>query len=137
VRFSDGSSAQLHGEHSALFSEEQSNERVRLRLTGGARFDVVPNRERSFIVANGQVVIRVLGTAFSLDPEGARTRVAVERGRVQVMWRSGAAVLSAGEVAVFPPQNEPAFVPAAIYDSPPPQPKHKKARKHRSKAHAR
>jgi ferric-dicitrate binding protein FerR (iron transport regulator) len=116
MRFPDGSVAQLHGAASGLFTEEMSSERVRLRLSGGARFDVVPNRERSFIVANAQVVVRVLGTAFSIDPDGARTRVAVERGRVQVMWRSGATLLSAGEVALFPPESEPAFVAAAAFD---------------------
>jgi ferric-dicitrate binding protein FerR (iron transport regulator) len=137
VHFADGSSAQLHGERSAVFTEEDSDERVRVRLSGGARFDVVPDRERSFIVANAQVTVRVLlGTVFSLDPEGPRTRVALESGRVQVMWRSGAAIMSAGELGVFPPINEPAFVPAAIYDSP--QPKHaKKARRQRAKTRAR
>jgi ferric-dicitrate binding protein FerR (iron transport regulator) len=115
VRFADGSTAQLHGTASTLFTEEMSSERVRLRLAGGARFDVVPNRERSFIVANAQVVVRVLGTAFSVDPEGLRTRVTVERGRVQVMWRSGATILSAGETALFPPENEPAFAPAGPF----------------------
>jgi ferric-dicitrate binding protein FerR (iron transport regulator) len=116
VRFADGSTAQLHGASSALFTEEMSDERVRLRLSGGARFDVVPKRDRSFIVANAQVVVRVLGTVFSVDPDGARTRVAVERGRVQVMWRSGATILSAGEIALFPPENEPAFAvaPASV-----------------------
>lgn len=139
VRYADGSQAQLHGERSALFTEEESGERVRVRLVGGARFDVVANRARSFVVANGQVVVRVLGTAFSVDPDGVRTRVAVERGRVQVIWRSGAAILSAGEVAVFPPANEPAFVPASVYDSPlsaqAPKKKSKPRRRHR--AHAR
>jgi ferric-dicitrate binding protein FerR (iron transport regulator) len=120
MRFADGSAAQLHGESSALFTEEMSEQRVRLRLSGGARFDVVPKPERSFIVANAQVVVRVLGssgsrTSTSLDPDGARTRVAVERGRVQVIWRSGATILSAGEVALFPPENEPAFVAAPAF----------------------
>ncbi len=134
VRYADGSRAQPHGEHSALFTEEESDERVRVRLVGGARFDVVPNKTRSFVVANHQVVVRVLGTAFSVDPEGPRTRVAVERGRVQVIWRSGAAIMSAGETGVFPPVNEPAFVPASVYDSPiaaAPNKKKSKARKRR------
>lgn len=139
VHFADGSSAQLHGERSAVFSEENSDERVRVRVSGGARFDVVPDHERSFIVANSQLTVRVLlGTVFSIDPEGPRTRVALESGRVQVIWRSGAAIMSAGELGVFPPLNEPAFVPAAVYDSPPPRAKHaKKAHKHKIKARAR
>jgi ferric-dicitrate binding protein FerR (iron transport regulator) len=136
VHFADGSSAQLHGERSAVFTEEDSVEHVRARVSGGARFDVVPDRERSFVVANAQVTVRVLlGTAFSIDPEGPRTRVALESGRVQVMWRSGAAIMSAGEAGVFPPLNEPAFVPAAVYDSAPLEAKHKKkARRHKARA---
>jgi ferric-dicitrate binding protein FerR (iron transport regulator) len=131
VLYADGSQAQLHGERSTLFTEEESGERVRVRLVGGARFDVLPNKTRSFVVANSQVVVRVLGTAFSLDPEGARTRVAVERGRVQVIWRSGAAIMSAGEVGVFPLENEPAFVPASVYDSPPTAGTPKKKARHK------
>jgi ferric-dicitrate binding protein FerR (iron transport regulator) len=137
VRFADGSQAQLHGERSALFTEEESSESVRLRLAGGARFDVVPSKTRSFVVANNQVVVRVLGTAFSLDPDGTRTRVAVERGRVQVIWRSGAAIMSAGEVGVFPPENEPAFVPASLYDSPARAEGPKKKGKGRKRHHKR
>lgn len=109
VRFSDGSSAELHGAASGLFTEEMSSERVRLRLTGGARFEVAPNPMRSFVVSNAQVSVRVLGTVFSIHPDGVRTRVAVEQGRAQVIWRNGANVMSAGEIALFPPESEPAF----------------------------
>ncbi len=94
---------------SRLFSEEDTSEKVRLRLSGGATFAVVPNQARSFVVSNGQVVVHSLGTAFSMDPEGARTLVAVERGRVQIVWRRGAAILSAGQAALFPPEDEPVF----------------------------
>lgn len=138
VRYADGSQAQLHGERSALFTEEESEERVRVRLSGGARFDVVPSKTRSFVVANHQLTVRVLGTAFSVDPEGPRTRVAVERGRVQVIWRSGAAIMSAGETGVFPPANEPAFVPASVYDSPlAAAPMKKKKKAHPKRRHKR
>jgi hypothetical protein len=106
----DGSSVELHTASSAVRTEEWSEDRMRVRLSGGARFDVDPERPRSFVIESAQVLVRALGTsAFSVDPEDARTRVAVERGRVQIMWWSGATILQAGESALFPPENESAF----------------------------
>jgi ferric-dicitrate binding protein FerR (iron transport regulator) len=115
VRFADGSWAELHGATSVVYTEEMSRERVRVRLAGGARFDIVPNPERSFVVTTGQVVVRVLGTAFSLDEEAGRTRIMVERGRVQVMWHNGATLLSAGQGGFFPPADAPALVTTARF----------------------
>jgi hypothetical protein len=129
----DGSMAALHGAMSTLFSEELSSERVRLRLSGGATFAVVPNEARSFVVSNGQVVVRALGTTFSVDPEGARTRVAVEHGRVQILWPRGAATLSAGQAAIFPPEDEAAFAPAMSIAPA----RHKLRVKHAGHAHKR
>jgi hypothetical protein len=116
VYFADGSTVELHGAASTLHSEELSEERIRLRLSGGARFEVAPDPERSFVISNPQVLVRAMGTAFSVDPDGLRTRVAVEHGRAQVIWRRGATILNAGEAAVFPPESEPVFGPLAALE---------------------
>jgi hypothetical protein len=109
LELEDGSSVELHTASSALRTEEWSDDRMRVRLSGGARFDVAPE-PRSFVVESAQVLVRALGaSAFSVDPDDARTRVAVERGRVQIMWWSGATILQAGDSALFPPENESAF----------------------------
>ena len=52
----------------------------------------------------GNVLVRVLGTTFSVHEQAAgASKVAVERGRVQVEWPGGAATLGAGESGIFPP----------------------------------
>jgi ferric-dicitrate binding protein FerR (iron transport regulator) len=138
----DGSTVQLRDPSSRVHSEASSETQLRMRLSGGARFDVLPDHERSFVVANAQVLVRSLGSTFSVDPQGTRTLVAVERGRAQVMWRSGATILNAGEAATFPPEDEPAFGPAkpVQLSAPGKHAKHKRhakrAQRH-AKAHAR
>jgi len=106
IRFADGSTAVPAGQGAQVQIDEQSATRVALRLNGAARFDVVPDRARSFEVRAGQVLVRVLGTAFSVDGRGPRTRVAVERGRVEVSWPGGSAILQPGDAGSFP--REPA-----------------------------
>jgi transmembrane sensor len=108
VRFADGSTAELHGLTAELHVEEQSASRMLVRLEGGARFEVAKRRARTFEVRSGDVLVRVLGTVFSIDRREARTRVGVERGRVQVSWPGGSAILIAGEVGTFPPKGESA-----------------------------
>jgi transmembrane sensor len=117
VRFADGSIAELRGATADVQVEQQSSRRVLVRLTGGARFDVTPNRARSFEVRSGEVLVRVLGTSFSVDRHDARTRVGVERGRVQVSWASGSAILSAGEIGTFPPEQSAPTVAAVVTDA--------------------
>jgi transmembrane sensor len=104
VRFADGSSVELRGPAADLQVEQQSSARVLVRLTGAARFQVTPNRARRFEVRSGDVLVAVLGTAFSVDRDQQRTRVGVEHGRVQVSWPGGSAILNAGEIGTFPPE---------------------------------
>ena len=104
IRFGDGSTAEPHGVGAEVRVEEQAADRVLVRLAGGARFQVVPNHARTFEVRSGDVVVRVLGTAFSMDQLEARTRVGVEHGRVQVTWPDGTVILTDGEVGTFPPE---------------------------------
>lgn len=106
VRFPDGSFAELHGAASRVYTEEFSADRVRLRLSGSARFHVAPSSERKVSVSSGRVVVRGQGATFDLAPDGLRTRVSVEQGRVQVMWQRGATLLPAGMSVVFPPDDE-------------------------------
>jgi transmembrane sensor len=110
VRFTDGSAAKLADNGTQLRVEEDTPQRVVARLTGGARFDVVPNPTRTFEVRSGDVRVRVLGTAFSVrQVEAGRSRISVEHGRVHVAWLGGATLLADGQDGVFPPaaENEP------------------------------
>jgi transmembrane sensor len=118
--FADGSTAELSTPGSELRIEQDAATGSVARLTGGARFQVVHNPERTFEVRAGDVRVRVLGTTFSVQqlPSG-QTQVLVERGRVEVAWLGGATVLQTGQGGVFPPAAGAAGDPeAASVDAP-------------------
>jgi transmembrane sensor len=103
MQLADGSEVSLRDEHTQLSVSEVTQQRAVLEMRAGqARFDVVHRVERAFVVHCGEVTIEVLGTAFELQRDGARTHVSVLRGRVAVSWSSGRTELSTGEAAWFP-----------------------------------
>jgi transmembrane sensor len=112
MQLEDGSEISLHDEHTQLTVAEVTHRRALLDMRAGrARFDVVHRVERAFVVRCGEVTIEVLGTAFELERDGARTHVAVLRGRVAVSWSTGRTELTAGDAAWFP-RGEPSLPPA-------------------------
>ena len=117
VHYADGSVAELGELGGVVHLDQQSAELVSSTVvSGGARFDVVPNHERTFEVHAGDVTVRVLGTAFVVERTFAGAHVSVERGRVRVSWPGGGeAVLNVGEGGDFPPTlaalPEPSGVP--------------------------
>jgi transmembrane sensor len=105
VRFSDGSTAVPSGGHeTSLVVVEDTAARIVVNLAkGGARFDVVPRPDRTFAVRAGEVRVRVLGTAFSVERVADRVGVAVTRGTVEVNWGTGTRRLAVGDEGWFPP----------------------------------
>ena len=112
--FADGSVAALSSNDAKLHIDEDTSNHVLAHLTGGARFEVVPNPKRAFEVQARDVRVRVLGTIFSVQelPQG-HTQVLVERGRVEVAWLGGSTLLHAGEGGTFPPAVTPHDEPEA------------------------
>lgn len=103
-RFWDGSTATAVGEASLRASEVTPSRIVIDVERGSGRFDVTPGlRERAFVVRYRGVTVHVVGTAFTVEADGERARVAVEHGRVRVTWDGGEASLGEGEAGVFPP----------------------------------
>lgn len=76
--------------------------------SGGARFQVAHDPSRVFRVQAGAVTAEVLGTEFTVERLGERARVAVEHGRVRVLWPLGRTELGAGQSGIFPPAPEAA-----------------------------
>jgi transmembrane sensor len=104
LRFLDGSRVDLVDGSSTVKVGLISPSYTELELAkGSARFDVTPNPGRRFAVRAGDVRVEVLGTLFTVERRDPKVRVAVERGRVRVIWPGGEHVLSAGEALVFPP----------------------------------
>jgi transmembrane sensor len=104
TRFADGSVATPLDGSGALTVLEDAPNRISVDLPRGrARFDVVPNRDRSFSVRAGDVTVTVLGTAFTVERIADRVGVSVERGVVRVDWVVGSRELRVGESGWFPP----------------------------------
>ena len=87
VRFHDGSVAFLQASSSDLRVDVADDRAIVAALVGGrAHFDVVRRPQRTFRLQAGDVVVEVIGTAFSVERLGSSSRVAVTRGRVRVSW---------------------------------------------------
>ncbi len=65
-------------------------------LEGRARFDVRPQRSRTWAIRLGREVVEVVGTRFVVAREGGRTEVNVEEGQVRLLGAQGSKALSAG-----------------------------------------
>lgn len=127
LNFRDGTQVRLHDAASevVIASAEPGEARVLLRR-GGARFDVVPNPARRFVVDVGLVSVEVLGTEFDLVREGDRVQVDVVRGKVAVSWPGERRVLARGEHGVFPPE---VLEDSPVSPEPPDSPAHTKPSK--------
>ena len=79
----DGSIAELN--FNAAIAPDFSSDERRVRLIHGeARFTVVKNSARPFIVQAGKVAVRAVGTAFNVRFDPAEVEVVVTEGRVRV-----------------------------------------------------
>jgi transmembrane sensor len=85
LKLADGSHVKSLAGGAAVAVEGNEPKQIRLRLdAGGARFDVIPNKQREFTVRAGSVEVAVLGTVFDVERADGRVRVSVSRGKVRV-----------------------------------------------------
>jgi transmembrane sensor len=97
VQLEDGSRIEL-APHASLIGVARSEAELSLELeTGEASFDVAPDPHRTFRVRSGDVLVQVLGTAFTVERSDGRVTVAVTRGRVEVLRGDERSVLGAGD----------------------------------------
>jgi len=97
VALDDGSHLEL-APSTQVRTAKSAPERVELAVDrGSATFDVKPGGPRMWVVDAGPVVVRVLGTRFTVARTGDEVVVSVERGKVQVESRGIVRVLTAGE----------------------------------------
>jgi transmembrane sensor len=103
LSFSDGSEAFLLDAASEVVVLRAIDAAIDVSLPKGhVRFEIQPRPERTFMVSCDDVKVRVLGTGFEIQRDGARTHVRVLHGRVAVSWPDGAMELGAGEAGWFP-----------------------------------
>lgn len=91
IALDDGSHLEL-APTTHLTTHRGAPERVELALDRGrTTFDVKPGGPRAWIIDAGSVRVEVLGTRFTVSRHGAHVEVSVERGKVKVTDRKGAA----------------------------------------------
>jgi transmembrane sensor len=95
--FSDGSQVELAQASAVRLVTDQKNE-VRVELERGeATFEVSRRPSRKFVVAAGDVEVKVVGTRFTVTHGAAGVDVSVERGIVEVTLNGKTARLTAGQ----------------------------------------
>jgi transmembrane sensor len=108
LKLADGSRVKALSRGAAVSVEGNEPKQIKLRLdAGGARFDVIPNKQREFTVRAGSVEVAVLGTVFDVERGDGKVRVSVSRGKVRVRTGVSAngstatAIVKAGEAQWF------------------------------------
>jgi transmembrane sensor len=102
VRLADGSSALVSSATGTLDVLRNEPAHLELALQGGtAHFDVIPNKQRTFVVTAGTIQVAVVGTVFDVERSEDRVRVAVSEGKVRVETPSGTQFVRGGESAWF------------------------------------
>ncbi|HET6332013.1 MAG TPA: FecR family protein [Polyangiales bacterium] len=102
VKLADGSTAELTNPNSQLTVDINQSDHVSLHLEAGtAHFEVVPNTLRRFSIFADTVEIVVIGTAFDVERDHGRVRVAVTHGKVRVRNANGTTFVRSGEARWF------------------------------------
>lgn len=91
----DGSVAEVNHGGRLEVAFVETERRVRLR-EGEVHFTVTRDPERPFVVEAGDVVVRAIGTAFSVRRERELVEVLVTEGRIQIEPATDAPVLVTG-----------------------------------------
>ncbi len=100
VDLPDGSKVFLNHHSSISYADGLKGSTRSVSLKGEAFFDVSRDADRPFVVAAGDVDIKVLGTSFNVKAYGAYPlRVDVKEGKVQVAKLTRKVVLAKGQSA--------------------------------------
>ncbi len=93
----DGSTLELK-ENAAVYLTSAKADSVSLTMASGrVSFSVSKKPQRAFIISLDDVLVRVVGTKFTIDRTPADTEVEVEEGIVEVTSEAGVARLTAGQ----------------------------------------
>jgi transmembrane sensor len=126
VALADGSAVEL-APQSHLDLVESKQESVKLSLEyGRVTCDVAKNAKRAFSVVAGDVVVKVVGTKFSVSRNAGRVEVEVQRGVVEVKspTRAEPLRLAAGQsYREEPAERKPAVSEPEPARPEPPEPK--------------
>lgn len=103
----DGSKVWVNSDSKLIYgSRFTSKERI-LALEGEAYFEVVPDKDRPFIVETGGLAVRVLGTSFDIKSyeEEKDISMVLMTGKIEVSSSFGSLILNPNERIVFNKQT--------------------------------
>src|SRR5688572_28966306 len=103
----DGSNVTLQPNSNIKFSTLFNVSIREIQLEGEGFFDVIPNKDKPFIVYANDITTRVLGTSFTVRSfsEDKQVTVVVKTGKVSVLTRSSATP-SVTEETILTPNQE-------------------------------
>jgi len=83
----DGTLVSLNRDTKITYPKKFKGKTREVSIEGEAFFEVMPNKDKPFIIHAGKAQIKVLGTSFNVSayPETKSVEVIVETGRVQVL----------------------------------------------------
>jgi len=90
ITLQDGTKVFMNVNSTIRFPEEFEGDKRKIELVGEAFFEVIPEKERPFIVESQGVKTRVLGTSFNVKATGGN--------EVEVMVKTGKVAVFQGEV---------------------------------------
>jgi TolA-binding protein len=97
IALADGSTAVLAAEASVQIDEQRPDRVHLVQKKGSVRYEVRPDPSREFVVSASDTVVRVRGTAFTVDIRDGAVEVDVQRGRVEVTHAGAKYDLGVGE----------------------------------------
>lgn len=106
LELSDGTMIWLNAGSKLIYPTSFAASKREVSLEGEAYFDVKHNVERPFVVQLGDVEVKVLGTAFSVNTLGTVVQTALERGKVSLQAGNQSLFLLPGELGVYNPQQK-------------------------------
>jgi transmembrane sensor len=105
----DGTQVSLNTDTKIKFPQTFTGNTREITIEGEAFFEVVPNKDKPFIIQAGNAQIKVLGTSFNVNayPSAKSVEVVVETGKVQVLNKTSVAnetdelILTPGETGTL------------------------------------
>lgn len=102
----DGSVVFMNTNTTLIYPEDFKGDIREINLSGEAFFTIKRDEGKPFVIHASGSDVKVLGTSFNVKAYTKNVEVSVETGKVQFKSKSKAALLVAGEKAIFEASND-------------------------------
>lgn len=102
----DGSIVTLNRNAVLDYKKDSKDGRRQVQLRGEGFFEVTPDKAHPFVIAVGDVTVKVVGTSFNVKAGSDKTEISVETGVVDVSKNSHSVLLQRNERALVTPSDK-------------------------------